>query len=96
MKLFFTITIMGLLTGLLVAGSCDDVNDENYPDVEKMNRYRRQGIADEKLKEYRQSLCENEADCFWMERPEQKCIKSNMGMDYELDGGINFFGRVRR
>ena len=56
---------MVMLAGLLLADSCDDVNHENYPDVERMNRYRRQGIADEKLKEYRESLCESTANCIW-------------------------------
>ena len=68
MKLYFTFTIiMGGLAGLLLAGVCDDVNHANYPDVERMNRYRRQGKAQEKLQEYRESLCEKTKNCVWYE-----------------------------
>ena len=59
MKLFVTFTIfMGVLAGLLLANSCDDVNHEKLPGGARKDDFQSKADFKEELKNYRKSSCE--------------------------------------
>ena len=58
---------MGMLAGLLLADSCDDVNDEHLPGGKYWRENGFQNPVDfvRELENYRKSLCDESKYCIW-------------------------------
>ena len=76
MKLFVTFTIfMGVLAGLLLANSCDDVNHLKLPGGARKDDFQSKADFKEELKNYRKLSCEKFQNCDWSEQSGGVCEK---------------------
>ena len=80
MKLFVTFTIfMGVLAGLLLANSCDDVNHLKLPGGARKDDFQSKADFKEELKNYRKSRCEKLRNCYWTKESGGVCEKRFVG-----------------
>ena len=78
---------MGVLAGLLLANSCDDVNHLKLPGGARKDDFQSKADFKEELKNYRKSRCEKLRNCNWTKesggvcekRKDKKKQKNNMG-----------------
>ena len=93
MKLFVTFTIfMGVLAGLLLANSCDDVNHLKLPGGARKDDFQSKADFKEELKNYRKSSCEKlrNRNCHWTEESGGVCERfvSQNRIENRKTGGL--------